>query len=149
MQNLPKRLYIAATIPASVIVGLGTLAEQSDRLGVAVTTLYVLWFVLFLVFICLSYLRVSQDSDFHRICFYHLIIIGATLAFLGYLHNGNYNAKISFLWTPFTIQVGILLAVGLQECASVVSWRNFRRLLLSFLDGLRLLMGAQDEHLPL
>lgn len=81
------------------------------------------------------------------ICIYHLICIGAVAAFLNSLYNGD---RISwFLWTPFVIQLGIFLAAGIQECLSLVSWRKIRGLLLSFLDGLRLLLGAEEMRLPI
>lgn len=69
------------------------------------------------------------------------------MAFLSFLHPGAGNAL--FLWTPIATQVGILLAAGLQECASMVSWRRIRRLVLSFLEGLLELMGAGEPRIPL
>jgi hypothetical protein len=131
---------------------------------------YTLWFILLLLFIWVSFLEVSKDSEFivyvlpidafkshahwrgnliYSTCVYHLICIATTLGYLSYLHNNNSKNGTLFLWTPFAVQIGIFLAVGLQECASVLSWRKFRGVLLSFLDGLRLLMGAEDDRLPI
>lgn len=147
MRNTIRTIYVTATITASFIALTGTLTKPGDHLSIAISTPFVLWFVLFLLFIWLSFLQVSQDFEFVITCVYHLICIGAILAFFSYLNSGY--ANILSFWTPFAIQLGIFLAVGFQECASVVSWRKVRGLFLSFLDGLRLLMGAEDERLPL
>ncbi|ETS82722.1 hypothetical protein PFICI_04598 [Pestalotiopsis fici W106-1] len=68
------------------------------------------------------------------------------MTFLSSLQPGSSNTL--FLWTPIGIQTGILVAVGLQECASMVSWRKIRGLILSTLEGLRVFMGAEDSQLP-
>lgn len=68
------------------------------------------------------------------------------MAFLSSLLPSSGNAL--FLWTPIGTQVGILFAVGLQECASKISWRRIRRLVLSFLEGLLELMGAGEPRIP-
>lgn len=83
---------------------------------------------------------------FDRTCIYHLLCVGVILFFFSSLHAGNSNAL--FLWTPIGTHIGILAAVGLQECASMISWRTVRGLLLSFLEGLRVLMGAEEVRLP-
>lgn len=82
-----------------------------------------------------------------RVCIYHFMCIGAVVTFLKSLNNNGGN--VLFFWTPISIQLGIFLAVGLQECLSLLSWRRIRGLLLSLLDGLRLFMGAEEMQLPI
>lgn len=90
--------------------------------------------------------NLTSSLTSYRSCVYHLFCIGAIIAFFNSLRTSN--TKSLFLWVPLGTQIGILVAVGLQECASIV-WRNILSLLLSLLDGLRGLMGTQQCLLPL
>ncbi|KAF3020590.1 hypothetical protein E8E14_010048 [Neopestalotiopsis sp. 37M] len=141
-----RAFYILSAIPALVCVVTGKLGENDDRMLVAVATPYFLWLFLFGAFVWLSFLEVTKTSRFVVTCIYHLSCVGVILFFFSSLHTGDSNAL--FLWIPIGTHVGILAAVGLQECASMISWRKIRGLLLSFLEGLRVLMGAEEVQLP-
>ncbi|KAI0159221.1 hypothetical protein BJ166DRAFT_529656 [Pestalotiopsis sp. NC0098] len=144
MLGLRKCLYVLATIPALGIVVTGTLAKQNDQMMVGIAT--VLWIVLFSLFVWLSFLAVAKDSRFIITCFYYLVCVGATMSFFVTLRAGDRDTL--FLWIPIGTQMGIFLGSGIYECIRLISWRGIRDLMLSFLDGLRLLMGAEEVRLP-
>ncbi|KAI0159220.1 hypothetical protein BJ166DRAFT_529653 [Pestalotiopsis sp. NC0098] len=148
IQSLRKLLYIASTIPALVTLIAGTLATQTEQLLFVVVTSSFVWFSMFASFLLLYFLETGTNhSKFFIVCIYHFMCIGAVVTFLKSLSNNGGN--VLFFWTPISFQLGIFIAVGLQECAAVVSWRRTRGFLLSFLNGLRLLFGAEDERLPI
>lgn len=71
--------------------------------------------------------------------------IGATLAFLSSLQTSGSDSI--FLLIPLGTQIGIIFALGICECASI-AWRGTQGVLLSLLDELRALVGADDTRLP-
>lgn len=68
------------------------------------------------------------------------------MTFLDSLHDDDDDTL--FLWMPIAIQIGILLAVSLRECAAVV-WRQTHGLLLFFRERLRLLLDGDDVQMPM
>lgn len=134
-------------------------------------SLLLVWFILFFLFVWLHFMKLDRQSKFFTLvfnslllvllpstfvvpsnrvhtvsstCVYHLLCICAVAAFLNTL--GVQVSDTFVFCAPITIQLGIFLAVGLQECALALGSR-FRTLLLSLLDALQLLMLAALEGL--
>ncbi|KAI0159219.1 hypothetical protein BJ166DRAFT_325461 [Pestalotiopsis sp. NC0098] len=148
MLRIRGALYVISTLAALASVATSTLREQQqeDHILVVMAMPFFLWTVLFGTFIWLSFLEMAKDSKVVITCVYHLICVGATMAFLSSILPNSGNTF--FLWTPIGTQVGILLAIGLRECILMISWRRIRRLVLSFLEGLQELMGVEGPRLP-
>lgn len=82
----------------------------------------------------------------YRTHIYHLMCIGATLAFLSSLQTSGSDSI--FLLIPLGTQIGIILALGIRECASI-AWRGTQGVLLSLLDGLRSYGRARHPASPI
>lgn len=85
----------------------------------------------------------KQEPLYYRTCFYHLLCIGAVAALLSTLQAESSDISV---YIPMATQIGIILAIGLQQCALVLC-RRVRRLLLSLLDALQLLFLATLNEL--
>ncbi|KAF3020589.1 hypothetical protein E8E14_009987 [Neopestalotiopsis sp. 37M] len=117
---------------ALAIVGTHTLEVQGSSKLTAVTTLYFLWFVLFIAFasLCLDDHR-TKDSIVVMVCTYYLIWVIAVLYSLGIAQAGNGDTL--FIWTPICVQIGIIPGASIQKCVSKV-WTKSKFMVLFVLE---------------